>query len=165
MTHSRSISYDEHKAAEAAFQGRPFNPAWSQAARTVYDGILQAKEHPVAPPIAARPAAPVVPIDLTPIAKTLGAPLPIQMDPALWQQLSTHSDDALRISRARDIVLALLVTRCATGSPSELDFPALLWDASGNPTMHQLSASWHYDGQSHGSLLIRRSGPTPLATR
>ena len=39
----RRLSHDELKAAEAAFQGRSFNEAWSQAARTVYDGILAAK--------------------------------------------------------------------------------------------------------------------------
>ncbi len=38
----RSLTYDEMKAAEAAFQGRAFNESWSQAARTVYDGILAA---------------------------------------------------------------------------------------------------------------------------
>lgn len=37
------MTHDELKAAEAAFQRRPFNEAWSQAARTVYDGILAAK--------------------------------------------------------------------------------------------------------------------------
>ena len=35
----RHLSHDEMKAAEAAFQGRPFNEAWSQAARVVFDGI------------------------------------------------------------------------------------------------------------------------------
>ena len=39
----RRLTHDELKAAEAAFQGRLFNEAWSQAARTVYDGILAAK--------------------------------------------------------------------------------------------------------------------------
>jgi len=39
----RKLSHDELKAAEAAFQGRPFNEVWSQAARAVYDGILAAK--------------------------------------------------------------------------------------------------------------------------
>ncbi len=38
----RRLTHDELKAAEAAFQGRPFNEAWSQAAWTVYDGILAA---------------------------------------------------------------------------------------------------------------------------
>lgn len=36
------LTHDELKAAEAAFHGRPFNEAWSQAAWTVYDGILAA---------------------------------------------------------------------------------------------------------------------------
>ncbi len=36
----RPLTYDEKKAAEAAFQGLPFNPEWSDAARKVYDGIL-----------------------------------------------------------------------------------------------------------------------------
>ena len=37
------LTHDELKAAEAAFEGRAFNEAWSQAARTAYDGILLAK--------------------------------------------------------------------------------------------------------------------------
>jgi len=36
----RTLTYDEKKAAEAAFTGRPFNPEWSDTARKVYDGIL-----------------------------------------------------------------------------------------------------------------------------
>ncbi|MGH7256779.1 MAG: hypothetical protein ACREIM_00245 [Nitrospiraceae bacterium] len=36
----RALTYDEKKAAEAAFTGRPFNPEWSDTARKVYDGIL-----------------------------------------------------------------------------------------------------------------------------
>ena len=39
----RQLTHDELKAAEAAFQGRAFNEAWSQAARTAYEGILIAK--------------------------------------------------------------------------------------------------------------------------
>ena len=39
----RSLTYDEKKAAEAAFRGEPFNPAWSTAAASVYEGILMAK--------------------------------------------------------------------------------------------------------------------------
>ncbi len=38
----RALSHDEAKAAEAAFQGQPFNEDWSEAARTVYDGMLAA---------------------------------------------------------------------------------------------------------------------------
>lgn len=45
MTHNtapKSLTYDEKKAAEAAFSGRPFNDAWSESARAVYDGIIKA---------------------------------------------------------------------------------------------------------------------------
>ena len=36
---ARVLTYDEAKAAEAAFRGEPFNPAWSAAAAQVYAGI------------------------------------------------------------------------------------------------------------------------------
>lgn len=35
----RALTHDEKKAAEAAFRGDPFNPAWSVAAANVYAGI------------------------------------------------------------------------------------------------------------------------------
>lgn len=38
----RMLTHDERKAAEAAFGGRPFNPAWSQSARKVYEGLIHA---------------------------------------------------------------------------------------------------------------------------
>lgn len=38
----KSLTYDEKKAADAAFAGRPFNDAWSASARVVYDGIVKA---------------------------------------------------------------------------------------------------------------------------
>ena len=42
-THNpRALTYDERKAAEAAFAGRPFNPAWSESAKKVYEGLLHA---------------------------------------------------------------------------------------------------------------------------
>jgi hypothetical protein len=36
------LTYDEKKAAEAAFRGLPCDPKWSVSARKVYDGIIQA---------------------------------------------------------------------------------------------------------------------------
>jgi hypothetical protein len=36
----RELTYDEKKAAEAAFRGLPVNPTWSTAARDVYEGIM-----------------------------------------------------------------------------------------------------------------------------
>ncbi len=42
----RALTYDERKAAAAAFAGRPFDPSWSEAARIVYGGILAARGLP-----------------------------------------------------------------------------------------------------------------------
>jgi hypothetical protein len=42
--HPRPLTHDERKAAEAAFRGDPFNPAWSGAAAKVYAGIVSAME-------------------------------------------------------------------------------------------------------------------------
>jgi len=42
-THSpRALTHDERKAAEAAFSGRPFNPAWSESAKKIYEGLIHA---------------------------------------------------------------------------------------------------------------------------
>ncbi len=38
----RDLTYDQKKAAEAAFRGEPFNPAWSASAAIVYEGIVSA---------------------------------------------------------------------------------------------------------------------------
>lgn len=45
MAQSRTLTHDEIKASEAAFQGLPFNPKWSNSAKIVYDGIIQAMGH------------------------------------------------------------------------------------------------------------------------
>ena len=37
--HNRPLTHDEKKAAEAAFQGLPFDPMLSEAARKVYLGL------------------------------------------------------------------------------------------------------------------------------
>jgi len=34
------LTYDEQKAAEAAFRGRPFDAAWSEGAQAIYQGIM-----------------------------------------------------------------------------------------------------------------------------
>jgi hypothetical protein len=38
----RVLTHDERKAAEAAFAHRPLNPVWSESAKRVYEGLLQA---------------------------------------------------------------------------------------------------------------------------
>jgi hypothetical protein len=39
---SKVLSYDERKAAEAAFQRMPCDPRWSSSAKAVYEGITKA---------------------------------------------------------------------------------------------------------------------------
>ncbi|MDH5626149.1 MAG: hypothetical protein OEY21_08580 [Nitrospira sp.] len=38
----RILTHDERKAAEAAFAGRPLNPAWSRSAKKIYEGLTKA---------------------------------------------------------------------------------------------------------------------------
>ncbi|MCP9449442.1 MAG: hypothetical protein NNA21_05200 [Nitrospira sp.] len=38
----RLLTHDERKAAEAAFAGRPCDPRWSESAKRVYAGLIQA---------------------------------------------------------------------------------------------------------------------------
>lgn len=54
----RSLTSDEKKAAEAAFHGIPFDPAWSNAARVVYDGITEALATRERPSLEERQAEP-----------------------------------------------------------------------------------------------------------
>lgn len=37
---SHALSFDEKKAAEAAFRGLPVDPSWSLGAQSIYQGIL-----------------------------------------------------------------------------------------------------------------------------
>jgi hypothetical protein len=40
MTTAPSLTYDEHRAAEAAFHGLPLDPKWSRHAQEIYLGIF-----------------------------------------------------------------------------------------------------------------------------
>jgi len=40
MPTTPSLTYDEQKAAEAAFRGLPLNPTWSERAQTIYQSII-----------------------------------------------------------------------------------------------------------------------------
>ena len=39
-THHSPLTFDERKAAEAAFRGLPVDPEWPQKAKTVYYAIM-----------------------------------------------------------------------------------------------------------------------------
>lgn len=45
---SRPLSWNEKRAAEAAFRNNPFDPLWGEAAQRVYVGIQSAKSHDAA---------------------------------------------------------------------------------------------------------------------
>jgi hypothetical protein len=40
MSTGTILTYDEHKASEAAFRGLPLDPKWSRHAQEIYRGIL-----------------------------------------------------------------------------------------------------------------------------
>lgn len=187
----RNLTQDERKAAEAAFQGRPFNSQWSQAARIVYDGILSASGDLTSPanpnplPLAtdtsapdktssspsietrkasleassltassqdgqteslndahqSETAQPVIRsreealqtgllIDVTPLAKTIGLPLPVGITKPLWDVAITAShgipEDQYE-SRMRDVLMALRL-RLSTSRTTIpwIEFPVLL---------------------------------------
>ena len=42
MTEPKPLTYDEHKAAEAAFRGFPFNPDWTESAQEIYARLCAA---------------------------------------------------------------------------------------------------------------------------
>jgi hypothetical protein len=72
----RTLTHDERKAADAAFAGRPFDPAWSEAARTVYDGILAARglPEPASAPNASEQSTRPDPVASEPAAATSPPP-------------------------------------------------------------------------------------------
>lgn len=41
---TRTLSFDEQQAAEAAFHGHPLQPQWGARAKQVYTGISEAKQ-------------------------------------------------------------------------------------------------------------------------
>jgi len=53
MTSENILTHDEKKASEAAFRGLPCNPAWSQSAKSIYEGILSAMAKSARAPIVA----------------------------------------------------------------------------------------------------------------
>src|SRR5262250_95959 len=151
----KSLSHDEKKAAEAAFSGQPFNPAWSAGARLIYDGILKALP---APPndsttLGATASTPIdslstdqddlpvttgdikqaieagVLIDVTPTARQLGISFPITITKPLWEGgITAHqtlSEEDIA-RRLRDVLMAFRLRLSSLVTVSPLiDFPAL----------------------------------------
>jgi hypothetical protein len=83
------LTYDERKAAAAAFAGRPFDPSWSEAARIVYDGILAAR---ALPEPASAPSAPEHPAPSETVASEPAAAVPPPPAAAPQQQILSREE-------------------------------------------------------------------------
>lgn len=131
----RPLSHDEKKASEAAFRGLPFNPAWSQSARSVYDGIIQAMKSSSVGPLSLGGQPPAV--------GDLGiTPIPMEADhPALAEEPAgeTPNREAFEDSRRRHlrsrreaIESGLLIDITPTAQTLGIDMPVgitkPLWD-------------------------------------
>ncbi len=98
----RTLTHDERKAADAAFAGRPLNPAWSEAAKRVYEGLIHAL-----------PALPDETI-MTPAQNTEAGDTPLESAPALPTgedpklEAPTHANNALEVGV--DVPTSQLIT-------------------------------------------------------
>ena len=192
----RPLTLDQKKAAEAAFQGLPFDPKWSPAAKAVYDGIVEAqKGQPVVPEVvstpsdgtaqlepekAAEPPEPIITreeaiqsgflIDVTPIANTIGLPVPVAITKPLWDFAITASatiPDDQHEARVRDVLMALRL-RLATlrVAPPGIEFPALLtFPPEPAPQLCSLYAIAHGDSTAPFSLTVLLSNEVAATIR
>jgi hypothetical protein len=87
----RTLTHDERKAAEAAFLGRPFNPAWSESAKRVYEGLLHAL--PALPDKAVVTPNQIAPSEEAPIEAV--PMVPTAEEPKL--ESPTHSENVLEV--------------------------------------------------------------------
>jgi len=192
----RPLTLDQKKAAEAAFQGLPFDPKWSPAAKAVYDGIVEAqKGQPVVPEVVstpsegtaqlepektAEPQEPIITreeaiqsgflIDVTPIANTIGLPVPVAITKPLWDFAITASatiPDDQHEARVRDVLMALRL-RLATQrvAPPGIEFPALLtFPPEPAPQLCSLYAIAHGDSSAPFSLTVLLSNEVAAIIR
>jgi hypothetical protein len=156
----RTLTNDEKRAADQAFKGLPFDSRWSPSARAIYDGIRGALGAPALPeqePAAdhsdphavldpqpeeteSDETAPVLTreqaiqagflIDVTPIAHSVGLPVPISISKPLWMLGITASDaipEDQHEARVRDVLMALRLRLAnARVAPPGIEFAALL---------------------------------------
>src|SRR5574341_6861 len=125
----KSLSHDERKAADAAFAGRPFNPAWSAAARLVYNGIASALPVPPGDPTALETTA------STPTERPLAVQPPV--DSAVVEDEARHADQPDLPATITDIKQAIeagvLIDVTPTAQQLGISFPMTitkpLWEA------------------------------------
>jgi hypothetical protein len=129
----KALTYDEKKAADAAFTGHPFNEAWSASARAIYDGIVKALPHTdlaVPAPSDVEESAVTLPDQSEP----LQAQVPLALEPAGGQELldETVTRQAIR-DREAAIQAGILIDVTPTALQLGITFPVTitrpLWEA------------------------------------
>ena len=102
MIQTRPLTHDEKKASEAAFRGLPFNPDWSQSAKSVYDGIVGAMEkNSVIPMVAAAQPPDVSDLGIQPIPVESNADLPASEDDRSVEEIESFEDSTRKQIRSR----------------------------------------------------------------
>jgi hypothetical protein len=129
----KALSYDEKKAADAAFAGLPCDEAWSASARAIYDGIVKALPHRdlaiQTPPTAEQPSE-----TLSEQSEPLQAQVPLALEPADGQELvdETVARQAIR-DREAAIQAGILIDVTPTALQLGITFPVTitrpLWEA------------------------------------
>jgi hypothetical protein len=185
----RELAHDEKRAADQAFKGLPFDSRWSPSARAIYDGIRGALGAPALPeqePAAghSEPHAVLDPqqtetesdeaasiltreqaiqagflIDVTPIAHSMGLPVPVSISKPLWMLGITASDaipEDQRDTRVRDVLMALRLRLAnARVAPPGIEFAALLsFPPEPMPQLVSLYAIAHGDQATPYTLTI-----------
>ncbi len=176
MSQPRPLTHDEKKAAEAAFQGRPFDASWSKSAQGIYEGILKARGDVVdADSIETSPASPThtrhvtsrqdaidagLLVDVTPKAQRIGLNLAVGITKSLWDrsitqavELDPHEWDL----RVRDMLLAVRLRLAGLETPMPwievpVLFPAEHGEAS--PRMFPIYALFHKDPVAEDCLTL-----------
>ncbi len=123
------LSHDEKKAADAAFAGRPFNPAWSRKARLVYEGIVKSL-----------PAPPVTEDEFRQLEATASSePMEPTASPTTDQEPVPEPESVpTRIPLQQAIDMGALIDVTATAKQLGLSFPVTitkpLWEVGIVPT-------------------------------
>lgn len=134
----RSLTHDERKAAEAAFSGRPFNPAWSESAKRVYEGLIHALPSPpdeaVVTPNRQNDSSKDTPIEATPTLPTAEEPK-LESPTSSGNRLEVQTDvpaNQLIANRQQAIQAGFLIDVSTDAQKLGLTFPVTvtkpLWE-------------------------------------
>ena len=168
MEYTRPLTHDEKKAAEAAYRGRPFDASWSQAARTVYDGILTARGYAVDAfdsgavnreavkeihPLPSRQEAieAGLLVDVTKKAKRIGFHVAVGITKSLWDRNITKSLDLDPHEwdlRVRDLLLAVRLKMAGSETSGPwVEVPVVFPSTQGEepPQVFSIYALFHKD--------------------